>query len=194
MHNVSHEKTTPFADEARPTAEEAAETSETASDDQPAGDTAAHLVPVEQLNAARKEAQDYKEGWMRERADFSNYKKRVDNQMKDLRDNAIAEALVCLFPVIDDFERAMANVPEELKDNGWISGVSGIHRKFTKILEDQGMIPIDPVGQPFDPTRHEAVMKEDSDEIEAGHVIATLQKGYVRGERVLRPALVKVAN
>lgn len=188
---MSHEKTTPLADEAKPNAEG---TNDTTSADQPVGDTAAHLVPLEQLETARKEAQDFREGWLRERADFANYKKRVDNQMKDLRDNAAVEALMGLLPVIDDFERAMANVPESLKDDPWINGVGGIHRKFTRMLEDKGVTTIDPVGQPFDPTRHEAVMKEDSDKVESGHVLETLQKGYTRGERVLRPAMVKVAN
>ncbi len=188
---MSHEKTTPLADEAKPTAEGA---TKTASSDQPVGDTAAHLVPIEQLDAARKEAQDFREGWLRERADFANYKKRIENQMKDMRDNAAVEALMTLLPVIDDFERAMANVPDGLKDNPWISGVGGIHRKFTRLLEEKGVTVIDPVGQLFDPTQHEAVMKEDSDKVESGHVTETLQKGYTRGERVLRPAIVKVAN
>lgn len=146
------------------------------------------------LEAARKEAVEYKEGWLRERADFNNYKKRVEGQMKDLRDGAAVEAMLALLPIIDDFERAMANVPPELKDHAWMNGVGGIHRKFQKTLEDKGVTVLDPVGQVFDPTRHEAVVTEASSEIESGHVIATLQKGYVRGERVLRPALVKIAN
>ncbi len=145
------------------------------------------------LATARKEAAEFKEGWLRERADFNNYKKRVEGQMKDLRDSAAVEAMLALLPIIDDFERAMANVPPELNDHPWMNGVGGIHRKFQKTLEEKGVTVLDPVGQVFDPTRHEAVSTEQSSEVESGHVIATLQKGYVRGERVLRPAIVKIA-
>ena len=152
---------------------------------------------AEELAKARKEAKEaneYKEGWLRERADFNNYKKRVEGQMKDLRDTAAIDAMLALLPIIDDFERAMANVPPELKENPWMNGVGGIHRKFQKILEEKGVTVLDPVGEVFDPTRHEAVTTEPSSEVESGHVIATLQKGYVRGDRVLRPALVKIAT
>jgi len=151
---------------------------------------------AEELAKARKEAKeanDYKEGWLRERADFNNYKKRVEAQMKDLRDNAVVDAMLNLLPIIDDFERAMANVPPEMNDHPWMNGVGGIHRKFQKTLEEKGVIVLDPVGEVFDPTRHEAVTTEQSSEVESGHVIATLQKGYARGERILRPALVKIA-
>lgn len=149
---------------------------------------------ADELAKARKEATEFKEGWLRERADFNNYKKRVEGQMKDLRDTASIEALLVLLPIIDDFERAMANVPPEMKDDPWINGVGGIYRKFQKTLDDKGVTTLDPVGEVFDPTRHEAVVTEDSSEVESGHVIATLQKGYARGERILRPALVKIAT
>jgi molecular chaperone GrpE len=151
---------------------------------------------AEELAKARKEAKEaneYKEGWLRERADFNNYKKRVEAQMKDLRENAVVDAMLNLLPIIDDFERAMANVPPEMEDHAWINGIGGIHRKFLKTLEDKGVTVLDPVGEIFDPTRHEAVTTEESSEVESGHVIATLQKGYARGERILRPALVKIA-
>lgn len=167
----------------------------------PPDDGAPAAVPdinlAEELAKARKEAKEaneYKEGWLRERADFNNYKKRVEGQMKDLRDASAVEAMLALLPIIDDFERAMANVPPELKDHPWMNGVSGIYRKFQKTLEDKGVTVLDPVGEVFDPTRHEAVVTEESSEVESGHVIATLQKGYVRGDRVLRPALVKIAT
>ncbi len=150
--------------------------------------------PSAQLLAAQKQAQEYMAGWQRERAEFANYKKRVEREMKDLSQNAAVDALMGLLPIIDDFERAMANVPEDFKENPWMNGVSAIHRKFQKILDDRGVSIIDPAGEVFDPTRHEAVATEDSDTVESGHVTVTLQKGYVLGEKVLRPALVRVAN
>lgn len=182
---MSQEETTQVAAE---------ETNEAAAPEANPTETTSPLVAVEELAAARKEAQEFKEGWLRERADFNNYKKRMENTMKDMRENAAIEALLTLLPIIDDFERAMANVPAEMTDHPWMSGVGGIHRKFQKILEDKGVVVIDPVGELFDPTRHEAVAMADSDEVESGHVVETLQKGYARAERVLRPAIVKVAN
>ncbi len=154
----------------------------------------APLISVAEFETAKREAVEFKEGWLRERADFNNYKKRTETQMKDLRESAVVDALMNLLPIIDDLERAMANVPADMKENPWINGVGGIYRKLQKTLEDRGVAVIDPTGEVFDPNRHEAVMKEDSSEVESGHVIATLQKGYVRGDKVLRPAIVKVAN
>lgn len=147
-----------------------------------------------EVAALEKKAKEYMEGWMRERADFANYKKRVETQLRDSAQNAAVEALVTLLPVIDDFERAMANIPAELADNPWLNGVSMIQRKFQKMLDDQGVTILDPVGAVFDPNRHEAVGTEDNDAIESGHVTVTLQKGYLHGDRVLRPAIVKVAK
>jgi molecular chaperone GrpE len=182
---VSAEETSPVAEEITPPS------------DLPEADAApaqeADTMAAE-LAAARKEAQEYKEGWLRERADFANYKKRVDNQMKDLREAAAVESLMSLLPIIDDFERAMANVPAEWKEHPWLNGVGGIQRKFLRLLEEKGVTSLDPAGKPFDPSQHEAVVMEDSETVESGHVIETLQKGYVRGERILRPALVKVAK
>ena len=167
------------------------ESVETQPNDAPSNSSGA---PVAEVAALEKKAKEYMDGWMRERADFSNYKKRVETQLRDSAQNAAVEALVTLIPVIDDFERAMANVPPELSGNPWLNGVSMIQRKFQKMLDDQGVTVLDPVGDVFDPSRHEAVGMEDSDQVESGHVTVTLQKGYLHGERVLRPALVKVAN
>ncbi len=151
-------------------------------------------VVASEYSALEKQAKEYQEGWQRERSDFANYKRRVEREMKDTAANAAAGAFLSLLPIIDDFDRAFTTIPEELAGNAWMDGVSGIHRKFMKILEEQGITIIDPVGQLFDPNQHEAVGMEDSDTVESGHVTATLQKGYLRGERVLRPALVRVAN
>jgi molecular chaperone GrpE len=176
-------------EEATNTAVEADTTAETT--DAPDSATQAYIA---EMAAAMKKADDFKDAFMRERADFQNYKKRIEAQMKDLRDNAAVETMLSLLPIIDDLERAMANTPPEMKDHPWMSGVNGIQRKFQRLLEEKTVMVIDPVGQPFDPNQHEAVVMEDSDNVESGHVVETLQKGYARGERILRPALVKVAN
>ncbi len=148
----------------------------------------------ETLVALQKQAADYLEGWQRERADFANYKKRIEREYKDTYQNAALDVLIKLLPIVDDFDRAMSSIPESLVGDGWLNGVTLIQRKFQKLLEEYGVVAIEPTGQPFDPTRHEAVSMDASSEVESGHVTVTLQKGYLCGERVLRPALVRVAG
>jgi molecular chaperone GrpE len=143
---------------------------------------------------AQKEASANKDGWQRTLAEFTNYKKRVERERTELFQRASLDTLKELLPVIDDFDRAFQNIPEELSDNPWIGGVSMIQRKFENVLEKYEIEPIDPVGEVFDPNFHEAIGTEDSDEVESGHVCITLQKGYKAGNQVLRSAMVKVAN
>jgi molecular chaperone GrpE len=107
---------------------------------------------------------------------------------------ASLDALIKFLPIMDDFERAMENVPEDLKDNPWFSGISLLQGKFKKLLEEYDVEEVIPTGELFDPNMHQAIGMDESDEVESGHVTATLQKGYSTGERILRPALVRVAN
>lgn len=146
------------------------------------------------LNELEKQAQDNLDGWQRSRAEFTNFKRRTEAQLSDIRDRAALDTIAKMLPIIDDFERAIDNIPEDLKDHPWVSGTSLILKKFDKLLEEHNVESVNPVGESFDPHQHEAVGMDDTDEYEAGTVTVTLQKGYVSGERVLRPALVKVAN
>jgi molecular chaperone GrpE len=147
----------------------------------------------EAMTKVQKQAQEYLDGWQRERAEFSNYRKRVENQLKDSYQNASLELLKKLIPIIDDYERAMNSVPEASNGQPWLDGITLIYRKFQKILEEYGVAAVDPVGEPFDPNLHEAVGTDDSTDAKSGHVTTCLQKGYVYCDRVLRPALVRVA-
>jgi len=149
---------------------------------------------MQALIEAQKEAQANKDGWQRARAEFANYKKRVEREKTEMFQRASLDTLKALLPVIDDFDRAFDNVPDEISDNPWIGGVSMIQRKFETLLDKYDIEPIDPAGEAFDPNYHEAVGTDDSDDVESGHVTITLQKGYKSGEQVLRPALVRVAS
>ncbi len=179
-----------------------AQASGTPESDAPAAETAnasiepeqGQVVTQEKYDAVQLQAQEYLEGWQRARAEFANYKKRVEREMKDSHSNAAGNVLKDILPVIDDLERATSNIPEDLQGNAWIGGVTMIQRKLNKILENYHVTVLDPTGEPFDPNLHEAIGMEDSDDVESGHVTATMQKGYVQGERVLRPALVRVAK
>jgi molecular chaperone GrpE len=146
------------------------------------------------LDEAIQQAQAYFQGWQRERADFNNYKKRAERDLMTMRFNAKIDTLKALLPVLDDFERAMENQPEDLEASTWLEGITAIQRKLAKAFEDEGIQVIDPAGEVFDPNLHEAIGRETHSEIESGRITATLQKGYVCGDRVLRPALVRVAE
>lgn len=147
-----------------------------------------------QLEAAQKQAQEYLEGWQRARAEFTNYKKRTERELQENREVSMGMALKSVLPVIDDFDRALASVPAEIKDNPWVSGVSMVQRKLYKMLEDNGVSSFDPVGEMFDPNRHEAIGRDDDGDAPSGQITATMQRGYLMGDKVLRPALVRVKS
>ena len=147
-----------------------------------------------ELAKVKKEAQTNLDGWQRSRAEFSNYKRRTTQELADSRERGALDALAKVLPVIDDFERALSNVPDELDGHPWVSGTSLIVKNIQKVLDEYKIMEIDPVGQEFDPNFHEAIGMEDSGEFDSGIVTMTLQKGYRSGDRVLRPALVRVAN
>ena len=152
-------------------------------------------VTQTEYQAAQVKAQEYLDGWQRARAEFANYKRRIEREMKDSEYLAAGDTIKSLLPVIDDFERAMANLPADLTRNSWINGLSMIQKKFNKFLDDANVTIIDPTGELFDPNQHEAIgTEEPTDAAPSGHVTTTMQRGYLLGERVLRPALVRVAQ
>ena len=168
-------------------------------DQDPGGEADEPLAALQaELEAERRRADASTLGWQRERADFTNARKRFERDLLTSRFNAKVDTLRALLPVLDDFERATENLPaveannEELQ--AWLEGMEAIRRKLLKALADAGVQPLDPVGEPFDPTLHEALGHDVDTDMESGLVSATLQKGYVCGDRVLRPALVRVAG
>ena len=148
-----------------------------------------------ELDRLRAEAAANLEGWQRARAEFANYKKRSEAERSQLVFLTGVKIVEKMLPVIDDFDRAISNLPDDLKDNGWIDGVLMTRRKLIGLLEDEGVTPVSVnPGDAFDPAIHEAVTHEESEAFAAGQIIAELQKGYRIDERVLRPALVRVAR
>ena len=159
-----------------------------------ADEAGAELSCEDELAEARAEAAKNLDGWMRVQAEFANARKRMEKERVDTYANARADMASKLLPVMDDFERALANLPEEIVGNSWLEGIELVQRKLTGILEGMNVKLIEAVGQPFDPNYHEAIMQESSDEHESGTVSKVLQQGYRIGERVIRPALVYVAE
>jgi molecular chaperone GrpE len=147
-----------------------------------------------ELEAAKAQAAEYLDGWQRARADFANYKKRVEKEQAETYQNAAGRVVARYLDVLDDFDRAMKDQPTEGDAAKWAEGISLIYRKFQSILEAEGVTRIEAEGQAFDPQQHEAVTHEDSDGHASGQVIEVLRQGYKLGDRVIRPALVRVAK
>ena len=121
------------------------------------------------------------------------FRSRMDKQRAEAYTTATTDAVSKLLPVIDDFDRAIANVPPAIAADSWFEGLRLIQKKLANILENASIERIITVGQLFDPNVHEAILQEPSDEHESGIIIRELQSGYRVGDRVLRPALVCVA-
>lgn len=169
---------------------EAELTEETQNDQPQAAD-----VAQDELSKAQALVAEFKDALQRERADFQNYRRRIEKERESLRPTITAEVITKFLPIIDDLERAMGSIPQEDRERDWVVGILQISRKFNNLLEAEGIKIINPIGEPFDPNFHEAIgADEPTDAIQSGHITAVLQKGYVKGDRVLRPAMVRVAS
>ena len=152
-------------------------------------------LPVEeQLDQLQAQADEYLDGWQRARAEFANYKKRVEKEREESRARIAGELITGYLGVLDDLERALGEPPNGDDIDEWITGIDLIYQKFQALLESEGVEPIEPEGEPFDPNFHEAVTFEDNDDHKAGYIIETTRRGYQLNDRVLRPAMVRVAK
>ncbi|NMB59771.1 MAG: nucleotide exchange factor GrpE [Chloroflexi bacterium] len=147
-----------------------------------------------ELEKVRAQSQEYFEGWQRERADFANYKKRIERDQIQMAQIVNGNIIKKYLVVMDDLERALKARPTEGEGAKWAEGIDLIYRKFQNILENENVKRIPADAAEFDPNLHEAISHEDSPDHESGQVIEVLQQGYMIGDRVLRPALVRVAK
>jgi len=144
----------------------------------------------QQLAEAQTQAADFKDGWQRARAEFDNYRKRIERENSLVYQNASGNVIKRFLPIMDDLERALQARPADLP---WAAGIDLIYRKLQSILDSEGVKRIEAEGQAFDPNFHEAISQEQCDELPSGHVVAVVQNGYMLGEKVLRPAMVRVS-
>lgn len=138
----------------------------------------------------KKELEETQDAYKRVLAEYANYKRRTDMEKENLGAFTRAETVKALLPAIDNLERAVAAPTGD----DYKTGVDMIIRQLTEILHNMGLEEIVAEGAPFDPEIHNAVMREDADGVEPETVTAVFQKGYRMGDRILRPAMVKVAN
>jgi molecular chaperone GrpE len=143
------------------------------------------------LEETQAKADEFMDGWQRARAEFDNYRKRIERENSQVYQNAVGNIIKRYLPVLDDLERALQARPADLS---WAAGIDLIYRKLQSILDSEGIKRIEAVGQAFDPNFHEAIVQEHSDVLPSGHVIAVVQNGYMLGDKVIRPAMVRVSE
>lgn len=157
--------------------------------------TPAEISDLQKLLAATQlEAAENMDGWQRSQAEMINYRKRVEREQARIYEDSSARVIIRFLDILDDLDRALANRPEESEGAEWANGIELIYRKLHTILENEGVKPMETNGQIFDPNLHEAISQEESPDHESGQIIEVINKGYLIGERVLRPALVRVAE
>jgi molecular chaperone GrpE len=145
---------------------------------------------VEQLRRERDENYDR---LLRKTAEFENYRRRVDKERRELAQYAAGDLLEALLPIIDDFERAL-QADAGADPEAYRKGVELIHKQLQDLLARRGVTRIEAVGKDFDPRFHQAITHEESESHRDGEVIDEVRRGYMHGDRLLRPAMVKVAK
>jgi molecular chaperone GrpE len=143
--------------------------------------------------ASEAKAAEYLDGWQRAKAEFSNYKKRINRDREQYNKDAVGRVVMDYLPVVDDLERALKDKPTEGDYAKWADGIELIYRKLVTTLENDGVVPMKAEGEMFDPNQHEAIVQIESDGFESGQIVEVLQSGYLIGDRVLRPARVCIA-
>ena len=144
-------------------------------------------------DALQRERDDFYDRLLRKTAEFDNFRKRVERDRKDMIDYAAADVMGELLPIVDDFDRALAaDAPPEAKP--YKAGLELIQRQLADLLKKRNVTTVDPLGEDFDPHQHQAVAYEEVAGAREGEIVSVMAKGYKIGERLLRPALVKVAK
>ena len=148
----------------------------------------------EEIGVLQQQSEEYLDGWQRERAEFANYKKRKDRESQQLKHNITGNIIRKYLEILDDLERALQNRPADGEGEIWAEGIELVYRKFQAALESEGVVPMQVEGQQFDPNQHEAISQEPNEDFESGQIIEVVRNGYWIGERLLRPATVRVAQ
>jgi molecular chaperone GrpE len=158
-------------------------------------------VDATQLEAAKAELEKvsaqstaHLEGWQRERAEFANYKRRIEREQMYQRQYLTGEVIKKYLVILDDLELALKNKPKDAEGAAWADGIGLIARKLQGVIESEGIERINENNVPFDANLHEAISSEENPAFESGYVIEVVRQGYKLGDRILRPAMVRVAR
>ena len=148
----------------------------------------------EQIETLQAQADEYLDKYRRSAAEFTNYRKRQQRDREQQTQRVWMEALRRFLPIVDDFALAVKALPENLAEVEWATGVTLISRKIDGFFDGCSVKPIEALGEPFDPNYHSAMLHEPSSEHPSGIVTEEIQKGYLLGDEVLRPSMVKVSS
>jgi molecular chaperone GrpE len=158
-----------------------------------APDAGEPAAPADAASELQRERDEYYDRWVRTTAEFDNYRKRVDRERREQADNKVLDLLQDLLLVVDDFDLALTVAGDE-NAGAYRKGVELIHAKLHEFLRKNRVHPIEAIGEDFDPNLHQAVIHEESPNHREGEVIGVLRRGYMLGDKLLRPAMVKVAK
>lgn len=186
---IENDQPTEAAEQEAPVIEE-----ETVAETEVAEPTSPEITFEEQLAREQERSSGYLEELQRERASFINYRRRTEQERENWAREANAALIFNVLPVLDDFERARGAIPEDQQDAAWVDGLMLVGRKLDSTLELAGLRQIEAMGKPFDPSRHEAVSVQPAEGEEPGMVVEEYRKGYMLGDRVLRPSMVRVTR
>ena len=145
-------------------------------------------------DAMKEKIEELEDKVRRQMAEFDNFRKRTEKEKSQMFDMGAKTIVEKVLPVIDNFERGLAAVPEDKKEDAFVVGMDKIYKQFLTTLEEAGVKPIEAVGQEFDPNFHNAVMHVEDEELGENIVAEELQKGYMYRDAVVRHSMVKVAN
>jgi molecular chaperone GrpE len=145
-------------------------------------------------NPLQDKLDDMTDKYKRQLAEFENFRNRTEKEKTQMFDAGAGNVLTKILPVVDNFERGLAAVPEDKKDDSLVQGFDMIYKQLIKTLEDMDVKPIEALGKEFDPNLHNAVMQVESEEYEEGIVAQELQKGYTYHDTVIRHSMVAVAK
>ncbi|EFM12732.1 GrpE protein [Paenibacillus curdlanolyticus YK9] len=162
--------------------------------DQPQEETTPQSASEARIAELEQQIEEQQQRYLRAQADFDNFRRRTIKEREELAQYATSKLLTELLPVVDNFDRAINAAKQNNDFDALSKGVDMISRQFNQVLEQEGLQPMNVIGEPFNPEFHQAVMQESSAEHEEGTILEELQKGYMLKEKVLRPAMVKVSS
>ena len=189
------EESTQAAEEAKDTDVKEAESDDEASDDADAkADEKKGLFKKKKKDKKDEQIEELNDRLKRQMAEFENFRKRSEKEKSQMFDMGAKTIVEKILPVIDNFERGLAAVPDDKKEDPFITGMDKVYKQMLTELDAVGVKPIECVGQEFDPDFHNAVMQVENDELESGTVAQELQKGYMYKDSVVRHSMVSVVQ
>ena len=197
QEETAPEQTSEEAEETAAEASEEAASEEEASEEEKGGEGFKGFFKKKgdkEKAALKEQVASLEDRVRRQMAEFDNYRKRTDKEKESMFSMGERSVIEKMLPILDNFERGLAALPEEEKGSSFADGMDKILKQFVKQLEDLGVKPIEAVGKEFDPAYHNAVMQVESEEYEEGVVVQEFQKGYMYKDTVLRHSMVTVAK